>query len=149
MDGATATAAIRQQFPQMRVIALTSYRDDDLVQRVIQAGATGYLLKNVSGIDLAQAIRAAHAGRPTLAPEAAQALINISTKPATPGHDLTTRERDVLALLVKGLSNTEIAGRLIISQATVKGHVSNILGKLGVTSRTEAVALAVEHRIVT
>ncbi len=148
MDGATATAAIRQQFPQMRVIALTSYRDDDLVQRVIQAGATGYLLKNVSGIDLAQAIRAAHAGRPTLAPEAAQALINISTKPATPGHDLTTRERDVLALLVKGLSNTEIAGRLIISQATVKGHVSNILGKLGVTSRTEAVALAVEHRIV-
>jgi NarL family two-component system response regulator LiaR len=149
MDGATATAAIRQQFPQMRVIALTSYRDDDLVQRVIQAGATGYLLKNVSGIDLAQAIRAAHAGRPTLAPEAAQALINISTKPAAPGHDLTTRERDVLALLVKGLSNTEIAGRLIISQATVKGHVSNILGKLGVTSRTEAVALAVEHRIVT
>ncbi len=149
MDGATATAAIRRQFPQVRVIALTSYREDDLVQRVIQAGATGYLLKNVSGNELAQAIRAARAGRPTLAPEATQALINAATKPAAPGHDLTARERDVLALMVKGLSNTEIAGRLIISQATVKGHVSNILAKLGVAGRTEAVALAVEHRIVT
>jgi NarL family two-component system response regulator LiaR len=149
MDGATATAAIRHQFPQIRVIALTSYREDDLVHRVIQAGATGYLLKNVSGIDLAQAIRAAHAGRPTLAPEATQALINAATKPAAPGHDLTARERDVLALMVKGLSNTEIAARLVISHATVKGHVSNILAKLAVASRTEAVALAVEHRIIT
>jgi NarL family two-component system response regulator LiaR len=149
MDGIAATSSIRRQFPQIRVIALTSYREDDLVQRVIQAGATGYLLKNVSGMDLAQAIRAAHAGRPTLAPEATQALINAATKPAPPGHDLTTRERDVLALMVKGLSNTEIATRLVISHATVKGHVSNILGKLGVTSRTEAVAIAVEHRLVT
>ncbi len=148
MDGASATAAIRRQFPQIRVIALTSYREDDLVHRVIQAGATGYLLKSVSGIDLAQAIRAAHAGRPTLAPEATQALINAATKPAAPGHDLSARERDVLALMVKGLSNTEIAHRLTISQATVKGHVSNILAKLGVTSRTEAVALTVEHRII-
>ena len=148
MDGASATAAIRTRFPQIRVVALTSYRDDELVQRVIRAGATGYLLKNVSGLDLAQAIRAAHAGRPTLAPEATQALINAATKPAALGHDLSVRERDVLALMVKGLSNTEIAHRLTISQATVKGHVSNILAKLGVTSRTEAVALTVEHRII-
>lgn len=148
MDGATATAHIRRQFPQTKVIALTSFRDDELVQRVIQAGAIGYLLKNVSGSDLAQAIRAAHAGRPTLAPEATQALINAATKPAAPGHDLTARERDVLALMVKGLNNTEIAERLIVSQSTIKGHVSNILAKLAVTSRTEAVALAVEHKIV-
>lgn len=148
MDGATATAAVRRQFPEVKVIALTSFRDDELVQRVIQAGAIGYLLKNVSGIDLAQAIRAAHAGRPTLAPEAAQALINAATRPAALGHDLTARERDVLAQMVKGLNNTEIAERLIVSQSTIKGHVSNILAKLGVTSRTEAVALAVEHKLV-
>jgi two-component system, NarL family, response regulator LiaR len=148
MDGATATAELRRRFPHVKVIALTSFREDDLVQRVIQAGAIGYLLKNVSGLDLAQAIRAAHAGRPTLAPEATQALINVATRPAAPGHDLTARERDVLALMVKGLNNTEIAERLIVSQSTIKGHVSNILAKLGVTSRTEAVALAVEHKIV-
>jgi two-component system, NarL family, response regulator LiaR len=148
MDGATATAEIRRRFPQVKVIALTSFREDDLVQRVIQAGAIGYLLKNVSGLDLAHAIRAAHGGRPTLAPEATQALINAATKPAAPGHDLTARERDVLALMVKGLNNTEIAERLIVSQSTIKGHVSNVLAKLGVTSRTEAVALAVEHRLV-
>lgn len=148
MDGATATAAIRRQFPPVKVIALTSFRDDELVQRVIQAGAIGYLLKDVSGGDLAQAIRAAHAGRPTLAPEATQALINMATKPAIPGHDLTARERDVLALMVKGLNNTEIAERLIVSQSTIKGHVSNILSKMSVTSRTEAVALAVEHKLV-
>jgi NarL family two-component system response regulator LiaR len=148
MDGATATAELRRQFPQVRVIALTSFREDELVQRVIQAGAIGYLLKNVSGGELAQAIRAAHAGRPTLAPEATQALINAATRPAAPGHDLTARERDVLALMVKGLSNSEIAARLTVSQSTIKGHVSNILSKLGVASRTEAVALAVEHRLV-
>jgi NarL family two-component system response regulator LiaR len=148
MDGATATAEVRRQFPQTRVIALTSFRDDELVQRVIQAGAIGYLLKNVSGSDLAQAIRAAYAGRPTLAPEATQALINAATRPAAPGHDLTVRERDVLALMVKGLNNTEIAERLMVSQSTIKGHVSNILAKLSVTSRTEAVALAVEHKLV-
>jgi NarL family two-component system response regulator LiaR len=148
MDGATATAEVRRQFPQTKVIALTSFREDELVQRVIQAGAIGYLLKNVSGSDLAQAIRAAYAGRPTLAPEATQALINAATKPATPGYDLTVRERDVLALMVKGLNNTEIAERLMVSQSTIKGHVSNILAKLSATSRTEAVALAVEHKLV-
>jgi two-component system, NarL family, response regulator LiaR len=147
VDGATATAELRRQFPHIKVIALTSFREDELVQRVIQAGAIGYLLKNVSGADLAQAIRAAHAGRPTLAPEATQALINAATKPAAPGHDLTARERDVLALMVKGLNNSEIAERLIVSPSTIKGHVSNILAKLAVTSRTEAVALAVTHRI--
>ncbi len=148
MDGATATRVIVQRYPHVKVLALTSFHDDDMVQHALHAGAIGYLLKNVSADELAAAIRAAHAGRHTLAPEATQALINAATRPAAPGHDLTARERDVLALLVKGLSNTEIATHLIVGHSTVKGHVSNILAKLGVTSRTEAVALAVAHRIV-
>lgn len=148
MDGADTTAALRRQQPSVRVIALTSFRDDELVQRVIQAGATGYLLKNVSAGELATAIRAVHAGQPTLAPEATQALINAATQPPKPGFDLTPRERDVLTLMVKGLNNTEIAERLVVSPSTIKGHVSNILSKLGATSRTEAATLAVEHRIV-
>ena len=149
MDGVTATRAIRQQFPEVQVIALTSFKDKGLVQDALQAGAIGYLLKDVSADELAQAIRAAHAGRGTLSPEAAQALVHAATQPPTPGHDLTERERDVLVLLVEGLSNTQIAARLVVSPSTIKSHVSHILAKLGVTSRTEAAALAVRHRLVT
>ena len=148
MDGAVATCAIRQSHPHIRVIALTSFREEVLVQKALQAGAISYLLKNVSADELAAAIRAAHAGRSTLAPEAAEALIHAATQPPAPGFDLTARERDVLELLVKGLSNVEIAERLVVSQSTIKTHVSSILAKLGVTSRTEAVALAVQHHLV-
>ncbi len=148
MDGATATRAIRQACPQIQVIALTSFKEEELVQGALRAGAIGYLLKNVSAEELADAIRKAHAGRPTLAPEATQALIHASTKPPPPGHDLTGREREVLALMVKGLNNSEIAERLVVSQSTTKFHVSSILSKLSVSSRTEAVALAVQHRLV-
>jgi NarL family two-component system response regulator LiaR len=147
MDGATATRAIRRACPQIQVIALTSFKEEELVQGALKAGAIGYLLKNVSADELADAIRKAHAGRPTLAPEAAQALIHASTQ--TPlGHDLTDREREVLALMVKGLNNSEIAERLVVSQSTAKFHVSSILSKLGASSRTEAVALAVQHHLV-
>ena len=149
MDGVAATRAIRERFPAVRVLALTSFRDEELVHRALQAGAIGYLLKNVSAEDLATAIRAAHAGRPTLAPEATQALVHAATQPPVPGQDLTPREREVLALLVQGLSNTAIAARLVVSPSTAKAHVSSILAKLGVTSRTEAVALAVQHHLVT
>lgn len=149
MDGVTATQAIRQQFPEVQVIALTSFKDKGLVQNALQAGAIGYLLKDVSADELAQAIRAAHAGRATLSPEAALALVHTATRPPTPGHDLTERERDVLALMVAGLNNTQIADRLVVSPSTIKSHVSHILAKLGVASRTEAVALAVRHRLVT
>ncbi len=148
MDGAEATKAIRQEFPQIQVIALTSFREEALVQKAIQAGAIGYLLKSVSAKELAEAIRNAHEGQPTLAPEAAQALIRATTKPPDLGSDLTPRELEVLALMVKGLNNPEIAERLVISRSTVKHHVRNILSKLGTSSRTEAVALAVKGNIV-
>jgi len=148
MDGATATRAIRQSCPKVQVVALTSFREEMLVQKALQAGAISYLLKNVSADELAAAIRAAHAGRSTLAPEAAEALIHAAAQPPAQGYDLTARERDVLELMVKGLSNMEIAERLIVSQSTIKTHVSSILAKLSVTSRTEAVALAIQHHLV-
>ncbi len=148
MDGATATRAIRQTCPQIQVVALTSFKEEELVQGALQAGAIGYLLKNVSAEELADAIRKAYAGRPTLATEAAQALIRASTKPPSPGHDLSNREREVLTLMVKGLNNSQIAERLVVSQSTAKFHVSSILSKLGVASRTEAVAMALQHHLV-
>jgi len=149
MDGAAATRAIRQQFPQVQVIALTSFKEGDLVKNALEAGAIGYLLKDVSAEELVGAIRAAHAGRATLSPEAAQALVETSNHPTAPGLDLTERELEVLALLVEGLNNTQIAGRLSVSPSTIKSHVSNILSKLGVASRTEAVTLALRRGIIT
>ena len=148
MDGAATTRAIRQRFPHVQVIALTSFKEGDLVKHALEAGAIGYLLKDVSADELAEAIRAAHAGRVTLSPEAAQALVETANQPPAPGLDLTEREREVLALMVEGLNNTQIAGRLTISPSTVKSHVSNILSKLGVSSRTEAVSLALRNRII-
>lgn len=148
MDGAQTTHAIKQACPQIQVIALTSFKEQDLVQAALRAGAIGYLLKDVSAYELADAIRAAHAGKPRLAPEAAEALIHAATQPPAPGHDLTGREREVLALMVEGLNNADIAERLVVSQSTAKFHVSSILSKLGVSSRTEAVAMALKHHLV-
>jgi NarL family two-component system response regulator LiaR len=145
MDGASATRLIRSQSETIQVIALTSFKEEILVQSALQAGAIGYLLKDVSGDQLAEAIRAAHAGRATLSPEAAQALVHAASQAPPPGLDLTERERAVLALMVEGLNNTQIAAKLTVSPSTVKSHV---LTKLGVASRTEAVTLALRTRLV-
>jgi NarL family two-component system response regulator LiaR len=148
VDGVTATRVIRRRFPRVQVLALTSFKEEELIHNALQAGAIGYLLKDVTAEELAKAIRAAHAGRATLSPAAVQAMVHAATQPPTPGHDLTDRERDVLALMVQGLNNTEIAAKLVVSPSTIKSHVSHILGKLDVASRTEAVALAVRHHLV-
>ena len=149
MDGAAATQIIRQQTPTIEVIALTSFQEEDLIERALQAGAISYLLKNVSAETLAEAIRQAHAGHSTLAPEATEVLVK-ATRQRASRHDfgLTGRELEVLSLLVEGLSNAEIAERLVISVATAKFHVRGILSKLGVSSRTEAVALALQQDLI-
>jgi len=148
MNGVTATRLIAERRPHPQIIALTSFHEADLVQGALQAGAISYLLKNVTADELAAAIRAAHAGRATLAPEATQALVQGVTSPLLPGCELTPRERDVLTLMAQGLNNAEIAGRLTISRSTVKFHVSSILSKLSVATRTEAVALAMQHHLL-
>jgi NarL family two-component system response regulator LiaR len=148
LGGVAATRTIHQRWPNVQVIALTSFQEKELVQDALQAGAIGYLLKNVSGEELAEAIRQAHSGRPTLAPEAVQALIQPPSEVESLAADLTRREHEVLALLAKGMSNPEIAGQLFISRATVKVHISNILSKLGVASRAEAISLAIQNRLV-
>jgi NarL family two-component system response regulator LiaR len=148
MDGVTATRLIRQRFPTVQVLALTSFPEKELVQKALQAGVIGYLLKDVTANELAQAIRAAHSGQATLSPAAVQAMVHAATQHPMAGHDLTDREREVLGLLVEGLNNTEIAAKLVVSPSTIKSHVSHILRKLDVTSRTEAAALAVREHLV-
>lgn len=148
MNGAEATEAILKHDPAAKVIALTSFKEKALVESALQAGAIGYLLKNVDADDLAHAIRQAFAGQPTLAPEAAQILIQASRNSHKPGIDLTDREKEVLGLLVSGLTNPEIADRLVVSKSTVKFHVSSILSKLQVSSRTEAVAKALQENLL-
>lgn len=150
MDGVEATRLIRNQYPSVQVVALTSFKDDELVQKVVKAGAIGYILKNTTATELANAIRNAQNGQPALAPEATQALVRAArgTSFQSAGSDLTQREREVLALMIKGFSNVEIAERLVISPSTAKFHVSSVLAKLGVTSRTEAVALALKSKLM-
>lgn len=148
VDGVEATRRIRQQYPETQIIALTSFKDERLVHDALQAGAIAYLLKNASVDDLASAIRAANAGKPTLSPEATQVLIEQTRRPTPSQFNLSERELDVLEQMVEGLTNRQIAEALSISRSTVKFHVSSILAKLNVSSRTEAVALAMQHNLV-
>jgi NarL family two-component system response regulator LiaR len=147
MDGIAATMRIKEQLPATHIIVLPSFLDDDRVVPAIRAGATSYLLKDVAAADLARAIRAARAGQAQLHPEVAKRLMQQVTTPRKPeaGAQLTDREREVLRLLAEGRSNKEIARSLVVSERTVKGHVSNILGKLGLQDRTQAALYAVRN----
>jgi len=147
MDGVAATAAIKKQNPGIQIIALTSFQEDELVQNALKAGAVGYLMKNVNARELASAIRTAKDGKMTLSPEAAQALVRASQL-AKETEILTEREREVLKLMVEGLNNAEIAGRLVVSLSTVKYHISNIMMKLGVDNRVAAVTTAIQKKLV-
>ena len=148
VDGITATREIHQKYPQIKVIALTSFSEQNMVQGVLQAGAFGYLQKNVTAAELGNAIRSAYAGRITLSPEAVQVLANAGAQPHIRGNELTEREQDVLKGMVEGLNNNEISEKLFISLGTVKFHISNIFQKLGVDSRVEAVKMAIEQKMV-
>ena len=147
-DGPESIEYILKNFPEIKVIALTSFVEEDLVVRSIQAGAIGYLLKNVSADKLAEAIRAATLGQSTIESTAAQILLQASHKPAQVGDNLTERERQVLALIAEGMTNKEIAQQLSLSHGTVRVYVSHVLAKLGVSNRTEAARLALEHNLV-
>ena len=148
MDGTEATRRIMALGKPIKIIVLTSFFEQDMVEQALKAGATSYLLKNVNAAELAQAIRAAYAGRSILAPEATQALINAARQKPGLGSDLTERELQVLTLLVMGSSNSDIATQLSISMATVKYHLSNIFSKLGAKSRVEVVTIALKHNLV-
>jgi len=146
MDGVTAIQVIHQEIPDIHLVALSSFNDDSLVRAALRAGATGYLLKNVSADRLAEAIRASNAGLPVLSPEIAQTILQKQDLPVMPnGNRLSHREKEVLNLLITGLSNAEIGQQLNISTFTVKNHVSNILVKMSVASRTEAVSQALQQ----
>ena len=149
MDGIQTTRLIRERYPDIQVLALTSFEEEEIIHRAMQAGAIGYLQKGISVDELAEAIRSAYAGKPTLSPEAFNVLVHSSTTQSQKhSFDLTERELQALEMLVQGASNTEIADNLVITEATVKYHIGNILKKLGATNRTEAAALAVQYDLV-
>lgn len=148
MGGAETTRVIRDECPHVHVIALTSFQEKELVREAMEAGATSYLLKNVAADELAQAIRAARSGKSTLAPEALQALVQTAHEPPRTNYELTPREKEVLALIVEGLTNPEIAERLVVTRSTAKAHVSNILSKLDVSNRAEAIRVALQEKLV-
>ena len=145
LDGVGAMRELRRRLPATRVIVLTSFAEDDRLLPAIQAGAAGYLLKNVAPAELARAVRAAHAGEALLDPVIAARLVDaISQPPGEPASGrLTSREQEVLALIARGFSNKRIARELGIAEKTVKTHVGHVLAKLGVTDRTQAAVHAV------
>jgi NarL family two-component system response regulator LiaR len=148
MDGCEATRLIRGEDKSIQVIALTSFADQKLVEEAFKAGAISYLLKDVHSDKLAETIREANRGRATIDSAAAQALVATADQSPSPGDDLTQREREILVLLVEGKTNKEIASKLSLSEGTVRFHVSNILSKMGVNNRTEAVSMALRQGIV-
>jgi NarL family two-component system response regulator LiaR len=148
IDGPTATRQIKAAYPAIQVIVLTSYLEEALVQRAVQAGAIGYLLKNTSAERLAEAIRGAREGRTAIDAAAVPLLVQAVHQPQRLGHDLTEREQQVLVQLVSGKTNREIARAMLLSPGTVRVYVSNVLAKLNVSNRTEATAVALQHHLV-
>ncbi|MCP4423911.1 MAG: response regulator transcription factor [Chloroflexi bacterium] len=157
MDGVTATVEIRRQLPDTQVLMLTTFDDEEYIIKALQAGASGYLLKDIPAADLAQAVRLTHAGIYQLDPSVAGKLVGAlgrgTPKAETPPkaeieHDLTDRELDVLRLIATGATNKEIANKLVVSEGTVKNHVSSILSALGLRDRTQAALYAHEHKLI-
>jgi DNA-binding NarL/FixJ family response regulator len=150
LDGIAATAAIKAEMPDVEIVALTSFVEEARVTAALEAGASGFILKDAEADDVANAIRAAHRGEVHLDPAVAGLLARRVRERATATSQdpLTEREREVLALVARGLSNQAIADRLAITERTARTHVSNILGKLGLASRTQAALYAVEHHLV-
>lgn len=147
LDGIGVITALRPRLPDTRFVILTSLVEPREIQRAIAAGASGYVLKNVSSQELVSMIRSTLAGRRVMAPEATDAII-AEAQTVRPGGDLTQRERGLLALMTRGLSNQQIADELAIALPTVKFHITNILAKLGADNRTEAVLIALQHQLV-
>jgi DNA-binding NarL/FixJ family response regulator len=146
VDGASATAEIRARRPETQILVLTTYDTDADIVRAIEAGAIGYLLKDVPHEEISRAVRAAARGEPVLAPAVAERLMDRAR--GAPGDALTRREIDVLQLAARGLSNSEIATELFVSATTVKAHLAHIYRKLGVGDRTAAVTSALERQII-
>ena len=149
MDGLESTRAVLDQYPSVKIVILTSFTKEDMVEDALEAGATSYIMKNSSIDELAEVIRLAHAGQPTLSPEATLSLVKSKTgslKEIDPA--LSIREKEVLALVAEGMSNEKIAHELVISSATVRHHVSACISKLGATNRTQAAVLAVKYKLI-
>ncbi len=142
MDGIAAAHAILEQYPTVKILALSTFKDENQVREMLEIGASGYLLKDISIDELANSIRTALTGRLIVSSDAARQLLS------TPQAALSEREREVLALLVDGLTNVEIAERLVVARSTVKFHVSSILAKLNVTNRVEAVSVALQSGLI-
>jgi NarL family two-component system response regulator LiaR len=148
MDGPTAIRHIRERFPGIKIVALTSFDDDTMAQRALKAGAIGYLFKDVEEDELMAAIRFAHLGQSIVAPEAMRALLASSLTDDDYSVGLTVREQETLDLVARGMTNPEIADKLMISVSTVNFHVHNVLDKLGAKTRTEAVVIAAREGLI-
>ena len=147
MNGIEACREIKSRYPGVRILMLTSYTDDEAVAASVMAGASGYLLKNISRAELLRAIRLAAAGQSLLDSKVTKQVME-RLQVQAPGNELTEREREVLALVARGYTNKQIAEALYVTEKTARNHVSHILEKLGLARRSEAAAFAVEHKLV-
>jgi two-component system, NarL family, response regulator LiaR len=148
LDGAEATEQIIKNWPDVKIIALTSFNDEDLIRKSLKAGAVSYILKNISGARLVKTIKDVYKGKLALSSQATKILLSELREPPDKTIKLTEREKEILALIVEGLSNKQIAERLFLSNSTVQFHVSNVLSKLGASKRTEAVYIALKQKLV-